>query len=73
MKDILECKGDFVILNGYNIHIYGRGAKDCIEVRGKWRWVWVQIKKIIIVETFSPNSSSNRLKDRNRKRFCLNE
>lgn len=35
MKDILECKGDFVILNGYNIHIYGRGAKDCIEIRGK--------------------------------------
>ena len=32
-----------------------------------------KLKKIIIVETFSPNSSSNKLKDRNRKRFCLNE
>ena len=35
--------------------------------------VFTNYEKIIIVETFSPNSSSNNMKDRKCKRFCLDE
>ena len=28
MKDILECKGDLINIQGHNIHIYRQGDKD---------------------------------------------
>ena len=32
MKDVLECKGDLVNIEGHNMHIYRQGDKDKLKL-----------------------------------------